>query len=207
MAGACGNRTHRSRRRRLRRGFEDRPDHQARSAPNAQEGNTATASISTRAPRGSAATATVERAGRWSPKARRRPRSWRRSRPCRPGRPWSSRRWPGRAARPRGWRGCSASTRSVCSAMPPSTSSPVAGSKPDLAGGEEQPVGAGGLAVGADGARRVRGRDETDRHQNSPSMVPSGWTRIASADGVLLRPGIVMISPASATTNPAPADG
>ena len=33
MAGACGNRTHRSRRRRLRRGFEDRPDHQARSAP------------------------------------------------------------------------------------------------------------------------------------------------------------------------------
>ena len=33
VAGACGNRTHRSRRRRLHRGFEDRPDHQARSAP------------------------------------------------------------------------------------------------------------------------------------------------------------------------------
>src|SRR6476620_1423193 len=76
-----------------------------------------------------------------------------------------------------------------------------------LAGGEKQPVGAGGLTVWADGARRVWGRDETNRHQNSPAMVPSGWTRIASADGVLLRPGIVMISPARATTKPAPADG
>lgn len=33
MAGACGNRTHRSHRRRLQRGFEDRPSHQARSTP------------------------------------------------------------------------------------------------------------------------------------------------------------------------------
>ena len=38
-------------------------------------------------------------------------------------------------------------------------------------------------------------------------MVPSGCTRIFSADGVLDNPGMVMMSPASATTNPAPADG
>src|SRR2546430_6794999 len=36
-------------------------------------------------------------------------------------------------------------------------------------------------------------------HQNSPSMVPSGCTRIRSAAGDLERPGIVMMSPASAT--------
>ena len=45
------------------------------------------------------------------------------------------------------------------------------------------------LAVGADGAGRAGRRDEVDRHQNSPSMVPSGWTRIASAAGVLRQPG------------------
>ena len=77
----------------------------------------------------------------------------------------------------------------------------------DLPRGEEQPVHQSALAVGADRARGARRGDEFDRHQNSPSMVPSGWTRIPSAAGVLLRPGIVMISPASATTNPAPADG
>ena len=81
------------------------------------------------------------------------------------------------------------------------------GIEPDLAGREQEAVGAGGLAVGADRAWRAGRRDVFDAHQKSPSMVPSGWTRIASADGVLLSPGIVMISPASATTNPAPALG
>src|SRR5437763_8326529 len=44
-------------------------------------------------------------------------------------------------------------------------------------------------------------------HQKSPSIVPSGWTRIFSAAGVFESPGMVMMSPASATTNPAPAEG
>ena len=150
---------------------------------------------------------------RWSAPGGGRRRHWRRpcssprSRPCPPGRPSSSPRWPGRARRPRRMARRFSSTRSVCSAIPPSTSSPVDGIEPDLAGGEEQSAGAGGLAVGSDRAGGVRGGDEVDRHQNSPSMVPSGWTRIASADGVLLRPGMVMISPASATTKPAPAEG
>ena len=45
------------------------------------------------------------------------------------------------------------------------------------------------------------------RGQNSPSITPSGLIRIASALGTLESPGIVMISPASATTKPAPAEG
>ncbi len=38
-------------------------------------------------------------------------------------------------------------------------------------------------------------------------MVPSGCIRIFWAAGSLDKPGIVIMSPASATTNPAPADG
>jgi len=38
-------------------------------------------------------------------------------------------------------------------------------------------------------------------------MVPSGSMRIRSADGDLDSPGMVMMSPASATTKPAPAEG
>src|SRR5436309_10728304 len=71
---------------------------------------------------------------------------------------------------------------------------------------KQKSAGPGGLAVGADGTGSLRGRDESDRHQKSPSIVPSGCTRMASAEGVLESPGMVMISPASATTNPAPAD-
>src|SRR5437660_7527869 len=44
-------------------------------------------------------------------------------------------------------------------------------------------------------------------HQDRPSIVPSEWRRMLSAAGVLPSPGMVMISPASATTNPAPAEG
>ena len=50
----------------LKTGRTTRPD----PLPHPSAPSAATASISTRAPRGSAATATVERAGRWSPKAR-----------------------------------------------------------------------------------------------------------------------------------------
>ena len=81
------------------------------------------------------------------------------------------------------------------------------GIEPDLPRGEEEAAGAQRLAVGADGAGSPAGGHGLDRHQNRPSMVPSGCTLIASADGVLLSPGMVMISPASATTNPAPAEG
>ena len=42
--------------------------------------------------------------------------------------------------------------------------------------------------------------------QNSPVMFPSSSTSIFSAAGTLGSPGIVMMSPVSATTNPAPAD-
>src|SRR5262249_45116513 len=44
------------------------------------------------------------------------------------------------------------------------------------------------------------------RRQNSPSISPSSRRWIASADGTRGRPGIVMMSPQIATTNPAPAD-
>src|SRR5579862_7441916 len=42
--------------------------------------------------------------------------------------------------------------------------------------------------------------------QNSPTILPSGLTSIASADGTLGRPGMVMISPQITTTNSAPAE-
>src|SRR5438552_2789487 len=68
-----------------------------------------------------------------------------------------------------------------------------------------------GLAVGTDGLRRLVGRHHAYPfgllHQNNPSMVPSGWMLIRSAAGLLPSPGIVMMSPASATTKPAPAAG
>ena len=43
--------------------------------------------------------------------------------------------------------------------------------------------------------------------QNSPTMLPSGFTAMCSAAGSFGSPGIVMMSPACATTKPAPADG
>src|SRR5262249_35218214 len=42
--------------------------------------------------------------------------------------------------------------------------------------------------------------------QNSPAILPSGPTSMASAAGTLGRPGMVMISPQIATTNSAPAE-
>jgi len=75
----------------------------------------------------------------------------------------------------------------------------------DLAGCEDEPAGNRTLAVRADRFRCVAGGDEI-HGQKSPSIVPLGCTRIASAAGVLDRPGIVMMSPARATTKPAPAD-
>src|SRR5258708_2576930 len=42
--------------------------------------------------------------------------------------------------------------------------------------------------------------------QNNPTILPSGPTSMASADGTLGSPGMVMISPQIATTNSAPAD-
>src|SRR3989449_863487 len=66
------------------------------------------------------------------------------------------------------------------------------------------------LAVGADrlrGALRHHDAQCLECHQKSPSIVPSGCTRIFSAAGVFDSPGMVMMSPASATTNPAPAEG
>src|SRR5437764_2033272 len=41
--------------------------------------------------------------------------------------------------------------------------------------------------------------------QNSPTILPSALTSILSAAGTLGRPGMVMISPQTATTNSAPA--
>ena len=89
---------------------------------------TAITSISTRAPRGSAATATVERAGRWSPKARgidlvhrgevrhvdQEDRGLEHAGQVEPAASRMARRF--------------GSTRSVCSAIPPATISPVDGS-------------------------------------------------------------------------------
>src|SRR5947209_4966459 len=80
----------------------------------------------------------------------------------------------------------------------------------DLARRVHHPVHHDGLAVGTDRLGRALGRDDAQSsrlHQNSPSMVPSGCTRIFSAAGVFESPGMVMMSPASGTTNPAPADG
>src|ERR1041385_5356255 len=76
----------------------------------------------------------------------------------------------------------------------------------DLARGEDQVAAGDRLAVGADRLGCVGSGHESDLHQKSPSIRPSAWTRIASAAGVFDRPGIVMMSPASATTNPAPAE-
>ena len=42
--------------------------------------------------------------------------------------------------------------------------------------------------------------------QNSPVMAPSGPTSLPSALGLRGKPGIVVMSPVSATTNPAPAE-
>ena len=44
-----------------------------------------------------------------------------------------------------------------------------------------------------------------DLYQNSPVILPSGVTSIRSAAGEAGSPGIVRISPVSATTKPAPA--
>src|SRR5467141_1080331 len=75
----------------------------------------------------------------------------------------------------------------------------------DLSRGEDEALGRDRLTVGANGlGGGVRGNDT---HQKSPSIVPSGRSRIRSAAGLLPRPGIVMMSPANATTNPAPAEG
>ena len=60
---------------------------------------------------------------------------------------------------------------------------------------------AAGLAAGEDDADCVR-----HRSQNSPTILPSAPTSMASAAGTFGRPGIVMISPQIATTNSAPAD-
>src|SRR6266508_2112298 len=74
-----------------------------------------------------------------------------------------------------------------------------------LARGKDEGVRGNRLAVGAN---RCRGAvSGNDTHQKSPSIVPSGWIRIRSAAGLLPSPGIVRMSPASATTKPAPADG
>src|SRR6266550_1185213 len=75
----------------------------------------------------------------------------------------------------------------------------------DLSRGEHEAVGRDRLTVGANGFGGGVGGNDT--HQNSPSIVPSGRSRIRSAAGFLPRPGIVMMSPANATTNPAPAEG
>ena len=42
--------------------------------------------------------------------------------------------------------------------------------------------------------------------QNSPVILPFSSTSMLSAAGTFGRPGMVMISPVSATTKPAPAD-
>ncbi len=53
---------------------------------------------------------------------------------------------------------------------------------------------------------RRPGEADTEFAQNRPVMSPSSVTSIFSADGSFGRPGIVMMSPAMTTTNPAPAD-
>src|SRR2546427_533113 len=82
---------------------------------------------------------------------------------------------------------------------------PAFGIERDLSRGEHEEVGRNRLTVRADGLGGGVAGDDT--HQNSPSIVPSGRSRIRSAAGLLPRPGMVMMSPASATTNPAPAEG
>src|SRR5437867_2616375 len=52
--------------------------------------------------------------------------------------------------------------------------------------------------------RCVIGKPSPDCYDN-PTISPSGFTPIFSDAGSLGRPGIVMMSPALATTNPAPA--
>src|SRR5688572_5081426 len=75
-----------------------------------------------------------------------------------------------------------------------------------LSGGKQEAVGPDSLAIGTDCLGRAGGGDKV-QHQKSPSMVPSGSTRMDSAAGTLGSPGMVMMSPARATTNPAPAEG
>ena len=136
----------------LKTGQTTRPD----PLPPAQEGNTATASISTRAPRGSAATATVERAGRWSPKARgvdlvhggevgHVDQEH--------GRLDDAGRDPSRSAS-----SMAAEVRQhPLGLLGDAAIHQLAGGRieADLAGGEQEPVGPRGLAVGPDGARCV----------------------------------------------------
>ena len=178
VAGACENRTHRSRRRRLHRGFEDRHDHQARSTPLKRR----TQVLSGQGSDGlDLDPGTARKRG---------------DRDGGAGRPMVA-EGPGvdlvhggevghvheehgglhhlRQVAPADSRMARIfwSTRSVCSAIPPSTSSPLAGSKPTWPAVKRKPVGPDALAVGPDGRGRSWGRDCGDRHQNNPSMVPS----------------------------------
>src|SRR5204862_877517 len=75
----------------------------------------------------------------------------------------------------------------------------------NLSRGKYQVVAHNRLAVGAN--RFGGGIGGNDTHQNRPSIVPSEWRRMRSAAGPLPSPGMVRISPASATTKPAPAEG
>jgi len=207
VAGACGNRTHRSRRWRLHRGFEDRPDHQARSTPtrNLRERGDGL-DLDSRAAR------------------------QRGDRDSRSGGPVVAEdlgvdlvhqgevghvHQEDRGLHDGGEVGAAGAEDGPQILQHPQRllrdaavhQLPALGIESHLPRSEEKAVGLDPLAVRSDGARRPGRRDGGVRHQKSPSMVPSGRTRIDSAAGTLGRPGMVMMSPASATTNPAPAEG